>query len=572
MKILVLNGPNMDMLGTREPSVYGDGTLAELEATVHAYATSRGAEARCVQSNSEEALIDLIHGARNDADGIVYNPGAHTHYSYALRDAVASIDVPVVEVHLSDTSKREPFRRISVIAPMCVAQVRGLGVDGYLRAIDILIDKQDLPRLGDGYEKNYPGDAAIIIAGEMEDSECDASAAPAGKADSEHLAGADSAPLPQGTAYPDPGVVSLIRQDGVRVACEIAGIDALMVRDTSNIQWLTAFDDVFDDERAHALIIARNGTVLHTDSRYTNAARAAAARACDCIDVDDSRVTHTAFAYEALVENDEPEGKLGIEDTIELAEYRTMADKFGEDALVPTTDIVRNLRAVKDAVEIARMRAAQAITDAAFSYIITFMKPGMTERDVQVELEDYMIRHGAAGLAFRSIVACGANGADPHAVPGDTRLEAGQCVVLDFGARAFGYCSDMTRTVFLGAPNDELARAYETMRAANERVEAMLAPGVTGKQAHELAELVLEEGGFGDRMGHGLGHGVGIDIHELPNLNTRNDKPLIEGNVVTVEPGIYLPGRFGMRLEDFGVITADGFQVLTQSTHEMTII
>ena len=218
------------------------------------------------------------------------------------------------------------------------------------------------------------------------------------------------------------------------------------------------------------------------------------------------------------------------------------------------------------------MRAAQAITDAAFSYIIGYMRPGMTEREVQLELEDYMLRHGASGLAFSSIVATGANGASPHAIPGGTRLEAGQCVVMDFGAKVHGYCSDMTRTVFLGAPEGEMLRAWETMRRANEEVEAMLGPGITGTQAHEHAEHVLEEGGFGGRMGHGLGHGVGIDIHEEPVLSPRNEAPLEAGNVVTVEPGIYLPGKFGMRLEDFGVVTEHGFDVFTQSTHELVVL
>lgn len=237
-----------------------------------------------------------------------------------------------------------------------------------------------------------------------------------------------------------------------------------------------------------------------------------------------------------------------------------------------TTNFVFGLRAVKDAGEIERMKAAQAITDAAFDRIVAFMRPGMTERAVQIELEDFMRRHGAEDLAFSSIVATGANGASPHAIPGETVLEAGQCVVLDFGAKARGYCSDMTRTVFLGAPEGEMLRAWETLRAANEAVEAAICPGVTGAEMHQLAEDILAEGGFGGRMGHGLGHGVGMDIHEEPVLAPRNKELLVPGNVVTVEPGIYLPGKFGMRLEDFGVVTETGFEVFTKSTHEAVII
>ena len=413
----------------------------------------------------------------------------------------------------------------------------------------------------------------------------------------------------------------------LRGACAAGGMDAFYVRDTSNIRWLTGFDGVFDEERAHALLVTQDAVALHTDSRYAEAALAAAGGTG--VEVDVARMTHAAFAAErmrrAAERSDARTGgvpkraTLGIEDAITLAEYRQLQRAFGEkaacaadagvpdaagamdagvpdaagamDAGVPdaagvpgaasacpgsrlreTSDVVVGLRAVKDAGEIARMRAAQAVTDAAFAHIVSFMRPGMTERAVQVELEGFMRRHGADDLAFPSIVATGANGASPHAVPGDTVLEAGQCVVLDFGAKARGYCSDMTRTVFLGEPDARLRSAYETLRRANEQVERALRPGVTGKEMHELAERVLDEGGFGGLMGHGLGHGVGLDIHELPNLSPRNEAPLVAGNVVTVEPGIYVPGEFGMRLEDFGVVTEEGFQVFTQSTHDMVII
>ena len=434
----------------------------------------------------------------------------------------------------------------------------------------------------------------------------------------------------------------------LRGACAAGGMDAFYVRDTSNIRWLTGFDGVFDEERAHALLVTQDAVALHTDSRYAEAALAAAGGTG--VEVDVARMTHAAFAAErmrrAAERSDARTGgvpkraTLGIEDAITLAEYRQLQRAFGEkaagtaDAGVPdaagvpgaphaiasggtvgpggvpdalgaagaasvedagaasapgggpagvasacpglplreTSDVVLGLRAVKDAGEIARMRAAQAVADAAFAHIVSFMRPGMTERAVQVELEGYMRRHGADDLAFPSIVAAGANGASPHAVPGDTVLEAGQCVVLDFGAKARGYCSDMTRTVFLGEPDARLRSAYETLRRANEQVERALRPGVTGKEMHELAERVLDEGGFGGLMGHGLGHGVGLDIHELPNLSPRNEAPLMAGNVVTVEPGIYVPGEFGMRLEDFGVVTEEGFQVFTQSTHDMVII
>ncbi len=355
--------------------------------------------------------------------------------------------------------------------------------------------------------------------------------------------------------------------------CERLGIDALYVRDTSNIRWLTYYDGVFDEERAHALLVMRDRSILHTDSRYSNAIRKEAQRIASDIAVSDARIAHAKFAKECLVPQGAAfDGKLGIEDSISYSEFVKLAEVFGTGTLAATTDVVVGLRAVKSISELSRMLAAQAVTDAAFEHIVGFMKPGMTEREVQLELDDYMLRHGGEALSFSTIVATGANGADPHAIPGKTRLEAGQCVVMDFGAKAYGYCSDMTRTVFLGQPDQKMSAAWETLRRANEGVESLLRPGVTGAQAHEYAEKVLGSGGFGGTMGHGLGHGVGIDIHEQPVLNTRNDAPLVRGNVVTVEPGIYLPGEFGMRLEDCGVITANGFEPFTRLGHDTVVI
>lgn len=668
-RILLMNGPNLDMLGKREPDVYGTATLAYLEEMAMLYAGRRGATLACFQSNSESQLIKRIHEAEGAYDGIVYNPGAHTHYSYALRDAVASIDVPVVEVHISDVDGREEFRRTSVIAPVCIAQVKGLGLEGYCRAIDILCESKGFARLGEDYKTRFPEGAHVLVAespvlsggtaelpaasvGTPADgpdrfpagntvaesaaveapsenpTELDDAQLPAGNANEDRLPAGNvinavgaqlSAQLPAGNslgaqlpagnllgnpladsgsaahatgsmvaeappenfaepyaddvAAVDLGLISHERQAAVRIACGQLGLDAILVRDTPNIQWVTAFDGVFDDERAHALLIADGRTVLHTDSRYANAVRAVAAGIGSDVQVDDGRVGHARFAKDSLLTDGAAfTGRLGIEDSITYAEFVKLVEAFGADRLAATTDVVIGLRAVKTGPELSRMLAAQAVTDAAFEHIVAFMRPGMTERQVQLELESYMLRHGAEGLAFRSIVATGANGADPHAVPGDTRLEAGQCVVMDFGAKAFGYCSDMTRMVFLGRPEGRMAAAWEALRCANEAVESMLRPGVTGKEAHELAERVLADGGFGGTMGHGLGHGVGIEVHELPVLNARNDKPLAIGNVVTVEPGIYLPGEFGMRLEDCGVITAVGYEVFSEIGHEMVVV
>jgi Xaa-Pro aminopeptidase len=423
---------------------------------------------------------------------------------------------------------------------------------------------------------------------------------------------------PEATGQPAGNVefkaVAAPRLARLRAAAAEAGIRTFFVRDTSNIAWLTAFDDVFDEEQAHALLVTPHDAVLHTDSRYSGAARKAADGE-GVIAVDDTRATHgkwvadiftarhtsasdgaSASATDAApgeAVNPAPAASdsanaappapaapseivLGIEDSMTLSGFRALEGALAKAPAAPqlreTSDFVRALRAVKEPAEVARMKAAQAITDAAFSYICTYIKPGMTERQVQIELEDWMLRHGAAGLAFSSIVASGANGASPHAIPGNKKLVAGECVVMDFGARAHGYCSDMTRTVFIGQPDMKLVHAYTTLREANEQVEAKIKPYVTGAALHQLAEDILAIGGYGGKMGHGLGHGVGIDIHEEPTLSPRNKEPLMVGNVVTVEPGFYVEGEFGMRLEDFGVVTENGFEVFTQSTHEMVIL
>ena len=232
------------------------------------------------------------------------------------------------------------------------------------------------------------------------------------------------------------------------------GVRALLVRDTSNIQWLTAFDDVFDEEACE------------------NAARHKP------LEVSAERETHAQFAAKRWSDRGAGavDALLGIEDGISLAECRRLQKAFAEadaeEPFVETDGVVVGLRAVKDRYEIARMRGAQSITDAAFEHIVRYMRPGMMERQVQLELEEFMLRHGAQGLAFPSIVATGPNGASPHAIPGATMLEAGQCVVLDFGARSYGYCSDMTRTVFLGEPDPEMRAAWDALREANESVEA----------------------------------------------------------------------------------------------------
>lgn len=357
-----------------------------------------------------------------------------------------------------------------------------------------------------------------------------------------------------------------------RIRSELAarGQDACYVRELANIAWATAFQGVFDEEPAHALLITSDAVVLHSDSRYGSALEAAAQGSDIAISL--AAGGHAKF----LLDHVPAPARVAIEDTLTLREFHVLEGAIASaDAaieLVEQQGLIESLRATKDDLEVALMRRAQAITDAAFAHIITFIEPGMTEARVQRELDAFMLEAGADGLAFPTIVATGDHAASPHAIAGERRIEMGDAIVMDFGARFGGYCSDMTRTVFMGEPMPELARAWEALRVANETCEAALRAGKTGAEMHQMAEDILARYGFEGRMGHGLGHSLGLDIHEDPSLSPRNPDPLPAGALITVEPGIYIPGAFGMRLEDFGLITETGFEVITQSTHEMVII
>ena len=366
------------------------------------------------------------------------------------------------------------------------------------------------------------------------------------------------------------GEAARLRLERLRAWMAQENLDAFAVRSTSDIAWLTSFDGVFDDEQAHCVLVTDAGAVLHTDSRYTEACEREAVGGP--ITVDGAVQSHARWCAEHLGDA----ARLGFDDMMSVREHgaflAALEEAEGTCELVATADAILTLRAQKDAFEVERLKAAQAITDAGFAHIVTFIRPGMTEREVQLELDNFMMAQGADGLAFPTIIATGAHGSSPHAQPGDTVIERGDAIVMDFGARKGGYCSDMTRTVFVGEPSAELRAAYAVLRRANEECEAMVRAGVVGADVHEHAQQVLAEGGFAGKMGHGLGHGVGIDIHEDPVLSPRNKEPLPAGAVVTVEPGIYIPGSFGMRLEDCGLVTEEGYEPFGTSTHEMVIV
>ena len=264
--------------------------------------------------------------------------------------------------------------------------------------------------------------------------------------------------------------------------------------------------------------------------------------------------------------------KLGFEEQYMSVRSHTAWTKAVEAEFVPASELLTRLRQVKDADELAAMREAQRITDEALLEILNFIKPGLTESEVAARLTYIMARKGAERNSFDPIVACGPNGSKPHAVPGPAVIQNGQFVTMDFGCVVGGYCSDMTRTVAVGQPSEEMEFVYNTVLKAQLAGIAAAHAGVTGKEVHEAGAKVIEDAGYGEYFGHGFGHSLGIEIHEDPGFHTRNDKPIPAGALLSAEPGIYLPGKFGVRIEDVIMLTEGGCIDITHSPKQLIIL
>jgi Xaa-Pro aminopeptidase len=239
--------------------------------------------------------------------------------------------------------------------------------------------------------------------------------------------------------------------------------------------------------------------------------------------------------------------------------------KTDQPKLLSSPAYVEQLRSVKDADEIKAVQEAVDLGDAAFTEVSKRIEPGWTERQVAWEIERYIREHGGDGLSFETIVAGGPWGAMPHAQPRDYKLKQGEMVVIDMGVRHNGYCSDLTRTIFLGEPDDQFKKIYSIVLAAQLTAEELIEEGMGGEDAHMISHNVIEEAGYGDKFGHGLGHGVGLQIHELPRLARTSTDKLEEGHVFTVEPGIYIPGWGGIRIEDQAVMENGKTRVMSHA-------
>lgn len=264
--------------------------------------------------------------------------------------------------------------------------------------------------------------------------------------------------------------------------------------------------------------------------------------------------------------------KLGIEEGYMTLKTYRLYEKELHAQLVPAGDLLLKLRSAKDDYEIDCLIHAQRIAERAFSEMLDFLKPGVTEREAAAKLTYDMLRFGGEKNSFDPIVVSGPNGSLPHGIPGDRAIQPGDFVTMDFGCKWGGYCSDMTRTVAVGQPTEEMAAVYELVLKAQLAGIAASKAGVPGKDIAAAARQVIEAGGYGPYFGHGYGHSLGLEIHEGPNANSRDETPMPVGAVVSAEPGIYLPGRFGVRIEDVVIMEEGGCRNITQAPKELIIL
>ena len=315
-------------------------------------------------------------------------------------------------------------------------------------------------------------------------------------------------------------------------------------------------------------VVTREGAYYFTDSRYIEAAE----RNLKGFTV---RMTHPGSSeIERINEviGEHTIKKLGFEENdMTYGDYLRYNEAL-HAVLVPMQAKIDAFRATKEPWEIELMRKAQAITDQTFSELCKIIQAGMTEKELEAELLYRLYKHGAEGPSFDPIVVSGPNTSLPHGVPGERKLEFGDFITMDFGCIYGGYCSDMTRTVALGFVSEEMDKVYKTVLKAQLAGIAATKAGVAGRDIDGAARKVIADAGYGDYFGHGYGHSLGILIHEAPNANTRNDQPMPAGAVVSAEPGIYLPGKFGVRIEDVTVITETGCEVLTKSPKNLIIL
>jgi Xaa-Pro aminopeptidase len=344
-----------------------------------------------------------------------------------------------------------------------------------------------------------------------------------------------------------------------------AGLDALLVTKRENVRYLAGFTG-----SAGVLLVTPDDALFVTDGRYTERSKEELGAAGVDARIE---IGLTASAQlETLVGAVAKGARLGLEDqTVTWAQQREYADAFVNVELVPAGALVEALRRVKDAGEIDRIRRACAIADEAFQALLPRLAEGLTERAFALELEFAMRERGASGNSFDPIIASGPNGAKPHHMPSDRVIQRNEMVVCDFGCIVDGYCSDMTRTVSVGDPGPDARRVYDVVLESQQAGRALVAADVACADVDHASRAVIADAGWADAFSHSTGHGVGLEIHEAPRVSSIASDTLLVGDVVTVEPGVYLPGIGGVRIEDTVVVGAQGAEPLTLTPKDLVL-
>lgn len=347
------------------------------------------------------------------------------------------------------------------------------------------------------------------------------------------------------------------------IAAHLDELDAMLLTGEANCYYAAGFMG------EGIALVTRRGSWYFTDSRYTEAAGMAIGDAAVIREVSRER-PFSALINEALAASGAE--KVGFEDQrMTVAEHAVYSEKL-HCTLTPASALMTELRGSKDEEELSCMTAAQRIAEGALAQILKEIRPGMTEKEIAARLNYLMVAAGAEKTSFDTIVASGPNGSMPHAVPGMRKVREGDFITMDFGCVYKGYCSDMTRTVALGRPSDEMRNVYDIVLQAQLAGIAAARAGVTGAAIDGAARKVIQDAGYGAYFGHSFGHSLGIDIHEAPNAAPGNDKPMPDGAVISAEPGIYLPGRFGVRIEDVMILRPDGAQVITKAPKALLVL
>ena len=344
-----------------------------------------------------------------------------------------------------------------------------------------------------------------------------------------------------------------------------AGLDGVLLTGEHNRFYASGFASIGSDGVA---LVTTKGNFYFTDSRYIEAVERQVSDAA--IGMTESGKGYIAWLNEAL----ELSGakRIGFEDeTMTVADHERYRKNLQAE-LVPASALLYGLRARKDPEELERMEQAQRIAEKALEQILTEIRPGVTEKEIAARLQYHMLCFGAEKMSFDPIVASGPNGSMPHAVPTDRPIQSGEFVTMDFGVLYQGYCSDMTRTVALGHATEEMRKVYDTVLRAQLAGIAASHAGASGKSVDGAARDIITEAGYGPYFGHSYGHSLGLEIHEAPNCTPRNENPIPAGAVCSAEPGIYIPGKFGVRIEDVVIFREGGCEVITHSPKELTIL